>query len=65
MLFLTAGPYVPFAGQKEKGKGENMILLKRDTFTYLYLSEKTEKYWLQFGRHNVEQGKENNSVNCP
>lgn len=52
-MFLTTCPCFPSARQQDKGKGENIVLLKTDTFTCLYLSEETEK----IGRHNVEQGK--------
>lgn len=49
---------------KQKGKGRKDGLVKKGR-AYLCLSEKTEKHWLYFGRHNGGQGKGINPAQCP
>lgn len=57
-------PIPPICRAAGNGKGTKYGLVERNG-DYLYLSEKTERCWLYFGRHNVEQGKEINPVQCP
>lgn len=49
---------------KQKGKGRKDGVVKKGR-AYLCLSEKTEKHWLYFGRHNGDQGKGINPAQCP